>query len=174
MILVSSCSCLCPILWSQVLSREWRCSWSSADRRCFNYIWVINNLIAYLGVSYIRDFSVYCCSIAMQPLNEKLTWKIFLMHNSLKRKCYHFDKIFVTGCTESCHFDNFRCSQWWKFHQNEDISFQWRTGHIIQINTWATSKSFIFQNKLCWNIKKSLPKSTCPTDSFTCLKPAVG
>ena len=31
MFLVSSCSCLCPIQWSQVLSREWRCSWSSAD-----------------------------------------------------------------------------------------------------------------------------------------------
>ena len=31
MILLSSCGRLCPILWSQVLSREWRCSWSSAD-----------------------------------------------------------------------------------------------------------------------------------------------
>ena len=28
----------------QVLSGEWRC-WSSADRWCSNYIWVINNLI---------------------------------------------------------------------------------------------------------------------------------
>ena len=34
MFLVSSCSCLCPIHWSQALSREWSCSWSSADRRC--------------------------------------------------------------------------------------------------------------------------------------------
>ena len=47
MFLISSCSCLCPIQWSQVLSQEWRCSWSSADRRCSNYIWVINNFIAY-------------------------------------------------------------------------------------------------------------------------------
>ena len=29
MIPVSSCSCLCRINWSQTLSREWRCSWSS-------------------------------------------------------------------------------------------------------------------------------------------------
>ena len=29
-----------------VTSREWRCSWSSADRRCSNYIWVIDNFIA--------------------------------------------------------------------------------------------------------------------------------
>ena len=41
------CNCLCPFHWSQVLSREWRCSWSSADRRCSNYFWVINNFIAY-------------------------------------------------------------------------------------------------------------------------------
>ena len=49
MFLILSCSCLCPIHWSQVLSREWRCSWSNAGRRCSNYIWVINNLIAYKG-----------------------------------------------------------------------------------------------------------------------------
>ena len=42
MILISSCSCLCPIHWSKVLSWEWRC-WSSADRQCSNYILVINN-----------------------------------------------------------------------------------------------------------------------------------
>ena len=58
MILVSSCICLWPIYWSQVLSREWRCSWSSADRWCSNYIWVINNLIAYWGATYIRDLMV--------------------------------------------------------------------------------------------------------------------
>ena len=54
MIFTSSCSYLCPIHWSQVLSREWRCSWSSAVRRCSNCIWVINNFIAYSGVTYIR------------------------------------------------------------------------------------------------------------------------
>ena len=45
MFLVSSCSCLCLIHWSQVLSWEWRYSWSSADRRCSNYIWMINNFL---------------------------------------------------------------------------------------------------------------------------------
>ena len=48
MFLFSSCSCLWPIHWNQVLSREWGCSWGSADRRCcFGYISVINNFIAY-------------------------------------------------------------------------------------------------------------------------------
>ena len=62
---VSSCSCLCPIYWSQVLSREWRWSWNSADRRCSNYIWIINNFIAYEGASYIiglisvKDFRIF-------------------------------------------------------------------------------------------------------------------
>ena len=59
MFLVSSRRCLRSIHWSQVLSWEWRCSWSSADRRCSNYIWVINNFIAYEGATYIRGFTVY-------------------------------------------------------------------------------------------------------------------
>ena len=60
MFLVPSCSCFSPIYWSHVLSREWRCSWSSADRRCSNYIWVIDNLIANEGAPYIRDLTVIC------------------------------------------------------------------------------------------------------------------
>ena len=52
MFLVSTCSCLCPVHWSQVLSGEWRCSWSSAGRRCSNYIWVMNNFIAQLDATH--------------------------------------------------------------------------------------------------------------------------
>ena len=58
MFLISSCSCHCPKHWSQVLRRERRCGWSSADRRCSNYIWVINNFIAYWGMTYIRGLTV--------------------------------------------------------------------------------------------------------------------
>ena len=65
MILILSCSCLWPIHWSQVLNREWRCSWSNADRQCSKGIWVINNFIAE-GVAYIRGLTVFwyilsCC-----------------------------------------------------------------------------------------------------------------
>ena len=60
MSLVSSCSCLCPIHWSQVLSQEWRCSWSSAVRQCTNYIWVFSKFITYQGVTYIRGLTVHC------------------------------------------------------------------------------------------------------------------
>ena len=70
MILVSSCSCLCAVYWSQVISRVWRCSWSSADRRCSNYVWVINNFIVYKGASYIRGLTVallydYCMTYSL-------------------------------------------------------------------------------------------------------------
>ena len=68
MILISSWSRLCPILWSQVLSREWRCSWSSADRRCSNYIWVIDSSIAYQGPSYIRDLTVISFNLTKAQL----------------------------------------------------------------------------------------------------------
>ena len=50
------------------------------------------------------------------------SWEYSVWYRTLKRKCCHFDEIFIAGCIGSCHFDNFRCSQWWKFHQNEGIS----------------------------------------------------
>ena len=33
-------------------------------------------------------------------------------------------KIFITGCTGSCQYDNFQWSQWWKFHENDNISIE--------------------------------------------------
>ena len=46
-----------------VVNSRMRCSWSSADRRCSNYIWVINNLTAYYS-AYIRFESIgqWLCS----------------------------------------------------------------------------------------------------------------
>ena len=55
-----ACSCLCLVHLSQVFSREWRCSWSSAGRRCSNYVWMINNFNAYLEATYIRSLMVCC------------------------------------------------------------------------------------------------------------------
>ena len=49
---------------SRVLSWEWRCSWNSADKRCSNYIWVINNFIAHLGVTYFKGLTVH---VYMEP-----------------------------------------------------------------------------------------------------------
>ena len=49
------------------------------------------------------------------------TWPYALHGWSLKRKCFHFDEILTTGRTGSCQNENFQCSQWWKFRQNDDI-----------------------------------------------------
>ena len=46
----------------------------------------------------------------------------FFPSYSLTQKCGHFDDIFIAGCSASCHFDNFWCHQWWKFHRNDNIS----------------------------------------------------
>ena len=52
-----------------MLNREWICSWSSADRRCSNYIWVINNFISHWGATYIRALTVsYWCPICVQEI----------------------------------------------------------------------------------------------------------
>ena len=50
----------------------------------------------------------------------------YLSVDSQESKCPHFDWIFIIGCTGSCHFDNFQCSQWWKFNQNDNFQCsQW-------------------------------------------------
>ena len=81
MFLAPSGSCICPIQWSQVWSREWRCSWSSADRRCSNYIWVIDNFISYQGATYIRDLAVshnfvHATIVQMPTRTAELLWHV--------------------------------------------------------------------------------------------------
>ena len=66
MFLASSCSCLCPIQWSQVLSREWRCSWSSAVRRCSNCSWVIDNFIT-RGQFWPSGIVLACVCVSVCP-----------------------------------------------------------------------------------------------------------
>ena len=57
-------------------------------------------LALYLAVS------VYILLMTSQSIDYVIT---------LKWKCCHFDEILITDCTESCHFDNFRCSQYENF-----------------------------------------------------------
>ena len=62
---------------SQVLSREWLCSWSSADRR-----WVINNFIAHCGAPYIRGFTF--TFFLLKQWNE---YSLLIMCNELSLTC---------------------------------------------------------------------------------------
>ena len=94
-VLASACSCLCTIYWSQVLNGEWRYSWSSADRRCSNYIWVINNLIAYYSAFYIRYLTVtkdllynsHNASVTYPILHQFVTEMCTYVHISVTKWC---------------------------------------------------------------------------------------
>ena len=83
MLLVSFCSCLYPIRWSEVLGWEWRCSWSSADRRCSNYIWVINNLIAYQSVSSIRNLTVRLWCPFVLPGSQNHSQSVIIIYTAI-------------------------------------------------------------------------------------------
>ena len=90
-------------------------------------------------------------------VNKPLWWKC-IQAKALKRKCRPFDKILIIGCTGSCYFDNFQCSQWWKFHQNDNISVSVRDGQTkapkIQM---GSMKSYVYNplfetRTSCWMI----------------------
>ena len=55
-----------------MLSREWRRSWSSADRRYSNYIWVVNNYTAYKGVLYYIFYGKSVISSKQHSTNDKV------------------------------------------------------------------------------------------------------
>ena len=68
MILVLSCSCLCPIHWSQVLSWEWRCSWSSVS-----------------GASYTIDLTVspdITCVAPLWTVSDATIDRLHKSHNA--------------------------------------------------------------------------------------------
>ena len=61
------------IHWSQVFSREWRCSWSSTDRWCSNYIWVINNFIVSWDVSYTIGLMVCILNLVSKHSSNNMS-----------------------------------------------------------------------------------------------------
>ena len=83
--LLLSCSCLWPIHWSQVLSRDWGCSWSGANKRCYNYIWMIYNVIVYYGASYIMGLML---GLVATVAWWRVGWRVFLVGIiGFKAKC---------------------------------------------------------------------------------------
>ena len=109
MFLGSYCSCLCPTHLSQVLSREWRCSWSNADRRSSNYIWVINNFVACLGTSYIKGLTVYLAAIILpgiltgqytMPCCKESCYNKSMWHQSITNK--NIFKVFIIMKSQYC------------------------------------------------------------------------
>ena len=99
MFLVSSCSYGCPIQWSQVFSWEWRCSWSSADRRCSNYIRVIDNFIALYSSTYIRDLTV----LSLFKIVHTIVCLLSLQNALIKLSDFGFAKV-DDGTLATPHF----------------------------------------------------------------------
>ena len=92
---VSFCSCLCPIHWSQVLSQDWRCNWSSADRRCSSYVWMMNNVIAYQVAFCIRGLTIWQerLNVVTKLKNVKLNIYIYIAYHK-----NHFHGVVSCGC----------------------------------------------------------------------------
>ena len=85
MFLFLSCNCLCPIHWSQALSQKWRCSGSSTNRRCSNYIWVRDTFFTYWSATYIRGFT------ACIPYSQHHGYYSFVMQGA---SCHGYDLAF--------------------------------------------------------------------------------
>ena len=87
--------------------------------------------------------------------------------STLKQKCRHFEEIFITDCTESCQNDNFRCSQWLKFHQNDSIS--------VSVNMTKTKGNQLCDTRLSLKWMWLVPQNSTNLFSltkavrFTCL-----
>ena len=101
------------------------------------YLWFPCDHLFIIDEKSLGDISantkedIYCLLYAIQPIetvdgfhwneNFLILMKFFFTscteNCQMKRKCCHFHEIFITGFTESYHFDNFWCSQWWKFNQ---------------------------------------------------------
>ena len=45
--------------YGEKIAKFMLCSWTSAERRSSNYIWVIIDLIVFYGAAYIRGLTVY-------------------------------------------------------------------------------------------------------------------
>ena len=97
---------------------------------------------------------------------------------TMKRKC-NFDDIFATGWTESYQNDNFQCSKWRKFLENDYISASvfWFTavivccGRVLRTITWDYRKISNIRHTKSQNLNVSrlgLQLSLC-----NILKPSV-
>ena len=68
----------------------------------------------------------------------------------------------TTYCHGSCHFVNFQCRQWWRFHQNEDISLSVHTLHICIISRGIKGQTHLIE--FYWKRKAGISA----TLSFVC------
>ena len=115
MFFILPCSCRCIIHWSQELSREWGCSWSSANRQCSNYIWVIINFIAYWGVIYTRGLTMNCFQTLQAAiwLSGHVCQVTLLYNHKIACDCLTTDycNLYTSQATTTDSY--LRSMQWW-------------------------------------------------------------
>ena len=72
---------------------------------------------------------------------------------AMKTRYCSYDEFwtFVVLCFR-CHFDNFRCIQWWKFRQKDDISVSF----YYNLSTCAKNKTLKGYNENCFIINMCL------------------
>ena len=86
----------------------------------------------------------------MANMRRLLGFQTWNASNTLKPKC-HFDEIFIIGCIGSCHFDKFKCSQWEKFLQSEDISVSVYGGKWnVQVSRYTNTKEIAHWTTEIW------------------------
>ena len=146
MYFVSSFSCLGPFHWSHVLGREWRCSW-----RCSNYIWMINNFIAYLSATYIRGSNATHLWYRSSLSHIQSAWRLQSPATRLL-----FNSLFRLATNETTmHQDIPRGSPgiWGFALQNvsnaERVSISWRRRESVVVSHQ------IYRAK--WNISSEIP-----------------
>ena len=112
--------------------------------------------IAMFSITNVPQYFIITIPVITNIISAPI---IGTLTHPLKQKCCHFDEILITDCTESCHFDNFRCSQWLKFRQNDDISVSvsrrdemTAISPTIYSDAFSWTKSFVIWLKLHWSL----------------------
>ena len=109
MFLVSSCSWLCPIHWSQVLRCEWRCSWSSADRRWSLKVYG-KVMLAFLQMEML---SITCCALLLIFMPWHTVGRAVFTHRPLyNERCGMTGRVLSHRDTDDPHHCMLDCLRW--------------------------------------------------------------
>ena len=140
MFLIYSYICHCAIHWRHVLTWEWRCSWSSADRWCSNYIWVINNSIAYYYIMWWlapRWSLIYPIPNWLNDVELKLQPRII--------KMWYNVKIVLSNCTVV------KSSKSWCFIRPCQLSSS--VAHIVEGRVYEDHRQMTVQSRfVIWDL----------------------
>ena len=100
-------------------------------------------------------------TLQFEENEEAMQWK----SETLKHKCCHFDKIFITTCTGNCQNDNIHCSQWWHFHRNDIIFFTEEVSNLVCASEVRSLQSIVTYASCCLLASYRLPSHTVMENS---------